>query len=52
VLIVDLWHPDLIPVEITYLEGLHRFASFQAVSLNRYWTSNAEARWMMRRHDD
>jgi aspartate beta-hydroxylase len=44
VLIVDLWHPDLTPAEITYLEGLHRFASYQAASLNRYFTENAEAR--------
>jgi aspartyl/asparaginyl beta-hydroxylase (cupin superfamily) len=44
VLIVDLWHPDLTPEEIAYLEGLHRFASYQAVSLSRYWTENAEAR--------
>lgn len=48
VLIVDLWHPDLTPAEITYLEGLHRFASYQAVSLNRYWTANAEARSKVR----
>ncbi|WP_158928238.1 aspartyl/asparaginyl beta-hydroxylase domain-containing protein [Acidisphaera sp. S103] len=52
VLIVDLWHPDLTPAEITYLEGLHRFASYQAVSLNRYWTENAEARSKMRRQYD
>jgi aspartate beta-hydroxylase len=44
VLIVDFWHPDLSPAEIAYLEGLHRFALFQATSLNRYWSANAAAR--------
>jgi aspartyl/asparaginyl beta-hydroxylase (cupin superfamily)/Flp pilus assembly protein TadD len=44
VLIIDVWHPDLTPTEIAFLEGLHRFAAYQAVSLNRYWTRNAEAR--------
>lgn len=39
VLIIDFWHPHLTPTEIAYLEGLHRFAAFQAVSLNRYWSS-------------
>ena len=52
VLIVDLWHPDLTPAEITYLEGLHRFASYQAVSLNRYWAGNAEARAKIRPQHD
>jgi aspartyl/asparaginyl beta-hydroxylase (cupin superfamily) len=52
VLIVDLWHPELTPAEIAYLEGLHRFASYQAVSLNRYWTENAEARSKVRKHYD
>jgi tetratricopeptide (TPR) repeat protein len=44
VLIIDFWHPDLTPMEVAFLEGLHRFASFQANSLNRYWTANAAAR--------
>jgi aspartate beta-hydroxylase len=52
VLIIDFWHPDLTPMEIAYLEGLHRFASFQAVSLNRYWSANAEARSKARKHYD
>jgi hypothetical protein len=44
VLIIDLWHPDLTPPEIALLEGLHRYAGYQAVSLNRYWARNAGAR--------
>jgi aspartate beta-hydroxylase len=52
VLIIDFWHPDLTPTEIAYLEGLHRFASFQAVSLNRYWSANAESRSKARKHYD
>jgi aspartate beta-hydroxylase len=52
VLIIDFWHPDLTPMEIAYLEGLHRFASFQAVSLNRYWSANADARSKARTHYD
>ena len=52
VLIIDFWHPDLTPAEIAYLEGLHRFASFQAISLNRYWSANAEARSKARKHYD
>jgi aspartate beta-hydroxylase len=52
VLIIDFWHPDLTPMEIAYLEGLHRFAESQAVSLNRYWSANAEARSKARKHYD
>ncbi len=52
VLIIDFWHPDLTPAEISFLEGLHRFASFQAVSLNRYWSANADARSKARKHYD
>ena len=44
VLIIDLWHPDLTPPEIQLLEGLHRYAAYQAISLNRYWARNAAAR--------
>jgi aspartate beta-hydroxylase len=48
VLIVDVWHPDLTPAEVAFLEGLHRFGAYQAESLNNYWTaktrSQAEAR--------
>ena len=44
VLIIDLWHPDLTPIEIQFLEGLHRYAGYQATSLNRYWARNVQAR--------
>jgi hypothetical protein len=49
---VDLWHPDLTPPAIAYLEGLHRFVSCQAVSLNRYRVGSAGARSKMRRRYD
>jgi len=52
VLVVDLWHPDLTPAEIAYLEGLHRFAAYQAASLDLYWKGSAEARSKMRKHYD
>ncbi len=52
VLIVDVWHPDLTPSEITYLEGLHRFASYQAASLDLYWKGSTEARARARRDYD
>ena len=51
VLIVDLWHPDLTPAEIAYLEGLHRFAAYQAASLELYWKGSAEARSRGRNYD-
>jgi tetratricopeptide (TPR) repeat protein len=44
VLIIDLWHPDLTPPEIALLEGLHRYAAYQGMSLNRYWSRNKAAR--------
>jgi tetratricopeptide (TPR) repeat protein len=44
VLIIDLWHPDLTPPEIALLEGLHRYAAYQGMSLNRYWSRNQAAR--------
>jgi len=47
VLILDFWHPDLTPAEIAFLEGLHRFADFQATSLNRYWSATEAARMKM-----
>ena len=47
VLILDFWHPDLTPAEVAFLEGLHRFAGFQATSLNRYWSANEAARMKM-----
>jgi aspartate beta-hydroxylase len=52
VLIIDFWHPDLTPAEIAFLEGLHRYAAFHAVSLGRYWAANAEARAKARLHYD
>lgn len=52
VLIIDFWHPDLTPAEIAYLEGLHRYGSYQAVSLSRYWSANANARSKARTHYD
>ena len=44
VLIVDLWHPDLTPVEIQALEGLNRHVQHQASGLSRYWRRNQEGR--------
>jgi aspartate beta-hydroxylase len=44
VLIIDLWHPDLTPPEIALLEGLHRYAAYQGMSLQRYWSRNKAAR--------
>jgi aspartyl/asparaginyl beta-hydroxylase (cupin superfamily) len=52
VLILDIWHPDLTNREIAFLEGLHRYAYYQARSLNRYWTANAEARESARKEYD
>ena len=52
VLIIDFWHPDLTPAEIAFLEGLHRYAAFQANSLNTYWSANAELRSKARKHYD
>ena len=43
VLIVDVWHPDLTPVEIAFLEGLHRYGAYQADSLSAYWAAKAES---------
>lgn len=42
VLIVDLWHPGLTRTEISWLEGLHRYAYGHAARLSRYWAANAE----------
>jgi aspartate beta-hydroxylase len=52
VLIVDLWHPDLTPGEIAYLEGLHRFVSYQAASLDLYWKGSAKAQSKARQDYD
>lgn len=43
VLIVDLWHPDLTPTEVTLLEGLHNYTAAYARRLSRYWATNASA---------
>jgi aspartate beta-hydroxylase len=43
VLIVDLWHPGLAPIEVRLLEGLQGYAYAYARQLNRYWSSNAAA---------
>jgi aspartate beta-hydroxylase len=43
VLIVDLWHPGLSPIEVRLLEGLQGYALAYARQLNRYWSSNAAA---------
>jgi aspartate beta-hydroxylase len=43
VLIVDLWHPGLSATEVSLLEGLHAYASGQAVRLERYWAANRAA---------
>jgi aspartyl/asparaginyl beta-hydroxylase (cupin superfamily) len=52
VLIIDFWHPDLTATEITFLEGLHRFADYHALVLNRYWSANANAKSKSRTHYD
>jgi aspartate beta-hydroxylase len=44
VLIVDIWHPNLSDDERVLLEGLHRFAMAQTLSLNSYWSGNEKAR--------
>ena len=49
VLIVDVWHPDLTPAEIAFLEGLHRYGAYQADSLNAYWSAKAESEAKARR---
>jgi aspartate beta-hydroxylase len=43
VLIIDLWHPGLAPIEVRLLEGLQGYAYAYARQLNRYWSSNAAA---------
>ncbi len=52
VLIIDFWHPDLSPAEIAFLEGMHRFAMYQAGSLHRYWSANAASRVRSRKGYD
>jgi aspartyl/asparaginyl beta-hydroxylase (cupin superfamily) len=44
VLIVDLWHAGLTPVEVHRLAGLHRYAAAYAQRLDRYWRVNKRAR--------
>ena len=43
VLIVDVWHPGLSTIEVSLLQGLHRYAHLHARKLNRYWSANAAA---------
>lgn len=52
VMILDIWHPDLTDHEKRFLQGLHRYAFYQAGSLNRYWTANADARERARKEYD
>jgi aspartate beta-hydroxylase len=52
VLIIDFWHPELTPMELAFLEGLHRHGSFQAESLGRYWAANTAARQKARKGYD
>jgi aspartyl/asparaginyl beta-hydroxylase (cupin superfamily) len=44
VLIVDLWHMDLSPLEVHRLAGLQRYAAAYAGRLGRYWSANEAAR--------
>jgi Aspartyl/Asparaginyl beta-hydroxylase/Domain of unknown function (DUF6817) len=44
VLIVDLWHIGLTPIEVHRLAGLHRYAAAYAARLGRYWSVNEAAR--------
>jgi aspartate beta-hydroxylase len=43
VLIVDLWHPALLPAEVRLLEGLHGYTYAHARRLGGYWAANAAA---------
>jgi aspartate beta-hydroxylase len=43
VLIVDVWHPDLSPMEVRLLSGLHKYAFGVTQSLTKYWAANARA---------
>jgi aspartate beta-hydroxylase len=49
VLIVDVWHPELTPAEIAFLEGLHRFGAHQAESLSNYWAAKAQSQSQARK---
>ena len=44
VLIVDLWHIGLEPIEVHRLAGLQRYAAAYAGRLGRYWSVNEAAR--------
>jgi aspartate beta-hydroxylase len=44
VVVIDLWHPDLSEEEITLLSGLARHVLARAMSIRRYFDSNARAR--------
>jgi aspartyl/asparaginyl beta-hydroxylase (cupin superfamily) len=49
VLIIDVWHPELTPAEIAFLEGLHRFGAHQAESLSNYWAAKAQSQSQARK---
>ena len=44
VLIVDLWHIGLEPIEVRRLAGLQRYAAAYAGRLGRYWSANDAVR--------
>jgi aspartyl/asparaginyl beta-hydroxylase (cupin superfamily) len=44
VLVVDLWHPDLTPEEISLIEGMNRYVSAHANDMSGYWKKNERAR--------
>jgi len=49
VLIIDVWHPELTPAEVAFLEGLHRFGAHQADSLSNYWAAKAQSQAQARK---
>ena len=49
VLIIDVWHPELTPAEIAFMEGLHRFGAHQAESLSNYWAAKAQSQSQARK---
>ncbi|MFD6163273.1 aspartyl/asparaginyl beta-hydroxylase domain-containing protein [Nocardia sp. NPDC060256] len=40
VLVVDVWHPDLTPLEIRVLRELQRYAGAHAEDLHQFWTDH------------
>lgn len=49
VLIVDLWHAQLTPAEIVFLEGLHRFGAHMADTLASYWAKKEQSQALARK---